>query len=574
MESTIYNRKLVTRLRQQYMLIIIVIVICIAFAISFVSGSILRKMALQSNVQELELVSQRMDTLLSKVESESMMFITSDRFQKSFVENQLHSPYQGYLYAASINSALLQFIVVQPNLQSVIFVDVDDTWFCRNYSGEAFHIPAWLVRQLEVFHQSAEQTLWYLPALDSQQSTPQILLFRKAYSFEGKLRGFLIFQLSQTAINGIVPDSISRQGDFLIYNQQRQPCMLLSEAYTISDVAAYPNLGSTNTMTRVKPGLFLTQKEFIRSGLILGILTPSSIIYRNIYVLVSTTIVIGLLLLGLSLAMVSAAAKHQLQPLDDIIDAIKRMSCGDYEAKLTVATRDELQYLSDQINSMADNTLHLMQEIRRNEEQKKQYELAYLQLQMQPHFLYNTLESLNGMIEVNDKRQAIEMTVQVARFYRQILTHDCGDAIITIEKELEIAESYLRIMQMRYHGLFHFHFDIAPEIASCKIPKLLLQPLLENSIIHGFSGMEMAYGMLRIAGRKTNDDRVCLIVEDNGRGIPTTQLKMLQAGGKKASFGLQGVQERIRIYFGSTAQLTIESQLGHGTRITIQLPLN
>ena len=574
MESTIYNRKLVTRLRQQYMLIIIVIVICIAFAISFVSGSILRKMALQSNVQELELVSQRMDTLLSKVESESMMFITSDRFQKSFVENQLHSPYQGYLYAASINSALLQFIVVQPNLRSVIFVDVDDTWFCRNYSGEAFRIPAWLVRQLEVFQQSAEQTLWYLPALDSQQSTPQILLFRKAYSFEGKLQGFLIFQLSQTAINGIVPDSISMQGDFLIYNQQRQPCMLLSETYTISDVATYPNLGSTNTMTQVEPGLFLTQKEFTRSGLILGILTPSSLIYRNIYVLVSTTLVIGLLLLGLSLAMVSAAAKHQLQPLDDIIYAIKRMSCGDYEARLTVATRDELQYLSDQINSMADNTLHLMQEIRQNEEQKKQYELAYLQLQMQPHFLYNTLESLNGMIEVNDKRQAIEMTVQVAKFYRQILTHDCGDAIITIEKELKIAESYLRIMQMRYHGLFHFHFDIAPEITSCKIPKLLLQPLLENSIIHGFSGMEMAYGTLRIAGWETNDDRVCLIVEDNGRGIPTTQLKMLQAGGKKASFGLQGIQERIRIYFGSTAQLTIESQLGHGTRITIQLPLN
>lgn len=574
MESTIYNRKLVTRLRQQYMLIIIVIVICIAFAISFVSGSILRKMALQSNVQELELVSQRMDTLLSKVESESIMFITSDRFQKSFVENQLHSPYQGYLYAASINSALLQFIVVQPNLRSVIFVDVDDTWFCRNYSGEAFRIPAWLVRQLEVFQQSAEQTLWYLPALDSQQSTPQILLFRKAYSFEGKLQGFLIFQLSQTAINGIVPDSISMQGDFLIYNQQRQPCMLLSETYTISDVATYPNLGSTNTMTQVEPGLFLTQKEFTRSGLILGILTPSSLIYRNIYVLVSTTIVIGLLLLGLSLAMVSAAAKHQLQPLDDIIYAIKRMSCGDYEARLTVATRDELQYLSDQINSMADNTLHLMQEIRQNEEQKKQYELAYLQLQMQPHFLYNTLESLNGMIEVNDKRQAIEMTVQVARFYRQILTHDCGDAIITIEKELEIAESYLRIMQMRYHGLFHFHFDIAPEITSCKIPKLLLQPLLENSIIHGFSGMEMAYGTLRIAGWETNDDRVCLIVEDNGRGIPTTQLKMLQAGGKKVSFGLQGIQERIRIYFGSTARLTIESQLGHGTRITIQLPLN
>lgn len=574
MESTIYNRKLVTRLRQQYMLIIIVIVICIAFAISFVSGSILRKMALQSNVQELELVSQRMDTLLSKVESESIMFITSDRFQKSFVENQLHSPYQGYLYAASINSALLQFIVVQPNLRSVIFVDVDDTWFCRNYSGEAFRIPAWLVRQLEVFQQSAEQTLWYLPALDSQQSTPQILLFRKAYSFEGKLQGFLIFQLSQTAINGIVPDSISMQGDFLIYNQQRQPCMLLSETYTISDVATYPNLGSTNTMTQVEPGLFLTQKEFTRSGLILGILTPSSLIYRNIYVLVSTTIVIGLLLLGLSLAMVSAAAKHQLQPLDDIIYAIKRMSCGDYEARLTVATRDELQYLSDQINSMADNTLHLMQEIRQNEEQKKQYELAYLQLQMQPHFLYNTLESLNGMIEVNDKRQAIEMTVQVARFYRQILTHDCGDAIITIEKELEIAESYLRIMQMRYHGLFHFHFDIAPEITSCKIPKLLLQPLLENSIIHGFSGMEMAYGTLRIAGWETNDDRVCLIVEDNGRGIPTTQLKMLQAGDKKVSFGLQGIQERIRIYFGSTARLTIESQLGHGTRITIQLPLN
>ena len=576
MKEILYNRKLVARICRQYMLIITVIVFCIAFAISFVGSNLLKDMVFQNHAQELELVSQRLDTLLSKAESESLLFLVSDSFQGAFGDDPLRSKYRSYLYAASINTALLQFIVVQPNIRSITFVDAGGAWFYRDSSGNtASQTPGWMVNQFQVFKQSSEQLQWYMPPLEEPQSTGQMVLFRKTYSLMGKPRGILIFQLSEHVLNDIVRESVAKQEDFLIYNQRMQPCMLISETCTLKEARSYASPDNIGKLIQVSPDLFLSQKLFRRAGLTLGILVSSSLVYQNSRILVLTTVAVGLICLIFSLFLVNAAAKHQFQPLNGIIATIKRMTHGNYEARLSVSTGDELQYLAEQINEMAGNTLRLMQEIRKNEEQKKQYELEYLQLQMQPHFLYNVLETLNGMIELGDKKNAIEMTVQVARFYRQVLTHNRGDAIIAIEQELDIAKSYLMIMQMRYHGLFLFSFDVSSEITGCKIPKLLLQPLLENSIIHGFGGGDIKNGVLRIIGCKTEDGAVCLTVEDNGCGIPPERLSALRqtlASGGKTSFGLKSIQERIKIYFGDTANLTIHSRSGEGTRVTLVLP--
>lgn len=559
------------------MLIITIIIVCIALATYFVSSDILEQLVFDRYMQELDLIAERLDTLFNKIEGESLMFIVSDSFQVDASKYQSHAEYNSFLYTSSINASLLQFLIVQPNIESITFIDTDDMWFYRDSAGRsAPQVSSWLAAQLSDFESSNIQLRWVMAPLQDA-GAPQMMLFRKAYSFAGKPKGVLVIKLSEEAVNGIIPNAMEGENDFLIFDQWSQLCLLRSNTRTAQDVAGYDWPDAHNTMTRVEPGLFFPQVAFTRASLTLGILIPASAVYQNTHMLVITTVLVGLIGLLISLVLVSSTVRRQLRPLDDIVADIQLMTQGEYDARLSISTGDELQYLAERINEMADNTQRLMHDIQESSEQKKQYELDYLQLQMQPHFLYNVLETLNGMIELGDKKNAMEMTAQVANFYRQVLAHNRGDVITTIEQELDIARSYLRIMQMRYPDKFQFSCDVQQDILSCRIPKLLLQPLLENAIMHGFNGMEEGTGAIHIGGYSSRNGEVCLLVEDNGRGMPPEKARTLlhtpQNGGR-TPFGVKSIEERLKVYFGKAAGISFDSRPGNGTRVTIVLPRN
>jgi len=217
----------------------------------------------------------------------------------------------------------------------------------------------------------------------------------------------------------------------------------------------------------------------------------------------------------------------------------------------------------------------LMDDIVKEQEQKRKSEFSALQAQINPHFLYNTLDSIVWMIESDRYREAISMVTALARLFRISLSK--GNTIITIRTELQHAMDYLHIQSIRYKNKFTVETNIDPYIEDYYTIKLIIQPLLENAIYHAIEMMG-GDGVISINGYFMNDD-IYIEVKDNGLGmLPEKAESLLEAepaAEKKGSgFGLKNVHQRIQLYYGQQYGLEIDSEIDVGTIVRIHLPAN
>lgn len=251
---------------------------------------------------------------------------------------------------------------------------------------------------------------------------------------------------------------------------------------------------------------------------------------------------------------------------------MKYIGEGDLEARVDIKSRDELGVVAQEFNKMVAKTSELMNNIFREQKKKREYELAMLQSQINPHFLYNTLESICGLAELNRNEDIISTVNELAAFYRGVLSK--GSNIIPIEDEISITVNYLNIIKVRYGDKFDYTIELDDEIFKYNTVKLVLQPLIENSIYHGLKN-KRGRGMISIKGFVKNG-KVNLHVSDNGIGMTSGELKRLfnneDMGYSKRGFGLKSTNERIKLYFGNEYGLQIESALGKGTTVKVTLP--
>jgi two-component system sensor histidine kinase YesM len=214
-----------------------------------------------------------------------------------------------------------------------------------------------------------------------------------------------------------------------------------------------------------------------------------------------------------------------------------------------------------------------MQKIVWEQTERRKSELEVLQSQINPHFLYNTLDSITWMIEGERNDDAVFMISQLARLFRISLSK--GHTIISIRDELQHAQSYMNIQKVRYKNKFQITFDVDSDILDCCIVKLILQPILENAINYGVREMDDC-GEIIVQGRK-EEDEILFTIADNGMGIPEEEIEFLltdtQRVHKKGSgVGLVNVNNRIKILFGEKYGLHIESELDEGTTVSIRIP--
>ena len=215
----------------------------------------------------------------------------------------------------------------------------------------------------------------------------------------------------------------------------------------------------------------------------------------------------------------------------------------------------------------------LMHKIVMEQTERRKSELAALQSQINPHFLYNALDSITWMIECEKNDEAVFMISQLAKLFRISLSK--GRTVISVSDELQHAQSYMNIQKIRYKSLFSVVFDIDPAVYTCCTVKLILQPILENAINYGVNGMEDD-GEIRVSGR-LKDGRVILSVSDNGIGMSREECRFLLTDSSRAEkhgsgVGLVNVNNRIRILFGPEFGLTVESEPDEGTTVSICIP--
>lgn len=263
-------------------------------------------------------------------------------------------------------------------------------------------------------------------------------------------------------------------------------------------------------------------------------------------------------------------------PIKTLERAVKELEAGREEVGIDVSGPYEIERLGHSIRSMVSTMRHLMDDIIEQEAQKRRSELDVLQSQINPHFLYNTLDSVVWMTENGRTDEAILMVTSLARFFRISLSR--GSNIIPIADELEHARHYLTIQKMRYKNKFSAVIAAEDGVEGLYTIKLIVQPILENAIYHG-----MAYadgdGEITVRARRDGED-VVIEVADNGPGMPEETVERLldqsyaaAPGTKGSGIGLRNVHQRIRLTFGEEYGLAIHSEPDAGTTVCIRLPV-
>jgi Predicted signal transduction protein with a C-terminal ATPase domain len=263
-------------------------------------------------------------------------------------------------------------------------------------------------------------------------------------------------------------------------------------------------------------------------------------------------------------------------PIKELERAVKEIEKGRLdEVKISSAGSYEVRHLGKTLNSMVAQLRNLMDDIVTEQESKRKSELDALQSQINPHFLYNTLDSIIWMIENERYDGAVTMVTALARLFRISLSK--GKNIISVADELEHVRNYLTIQKMRYKNKFDFTINAEPGTPECTTIKLIVQPLVENSIYHGMEFMN-GDGEISIHSYFQDGD-LYIDIADNGLGMPQEQADALltedgteHKHGKGSGIGLKNVQERIQLYFGDQYGLAIFSEPDEGTTARIHLP--
>lgn len=274
-------------------------------------------------------------------------------------------------------------------------------------------------------------------------------------------------------------------------------------------------------------------------------------------------------------------------PVLKLAKGMRRLSSGELGTHVPSNRKDEFGYLIQSFNRMATVQKHLIEDHYEQQLRLKTTELRFLQSQINPHFLYNTLDSIYWMAKNYDAEEISEMVMNLSSFFR--LSLNKGRQEFTIEESIVHLNYYLRIQQLRFMDNFRVEYRISERSRQIPLLKLLLQPIVENAIIHGMEGKESG-GYVIISSWVEQERTVFIRVEDNGPGIEEEQLRYIQqeldrmdhrkvaADSRneeqaKDLFGLRNVLSRMKLYYGPEAKLTVQSTWGEGTAVSISIPL-
>jgi two-component system sensor histidine kinase YesM len=262
------------------------------------------------------------------------------------------------------------------------------------------------------------------------------------------------------------------------------------------------------------------------------------------------------------------------KPIRMLCDKTAMIAKGDFTTRTSCNNHDELAVLSESFNDMASKLEQQVNRIRQEQENLRYMESKLQQAQINPHFLYNTLDTIVWLIEGNRNKEAIDIVMSLSEFFRIVVSK--GKDFITIKEEEIHIKSYLQIQQSRYKDILDYEINIPQELYQYQILKLTLQPLVENSLYHGIK-MLRARGKITVTGEKTGDD-ICFSVVDNGIGMDEEELETLRktidmpGSEQSAGFGLANVNTRIKLNYGNQYGLEIQSKKGDGTQIIVRIP--
>lgn len=336
-------------------------------------------------------------------------------------------------------------------------------------------------------------------------------------------------------------------------------------------MAEWSELASDKIITaaNAEKAELLCLKKNIGANMTLLVTTDQDILLGKVKKtpMITTTVFVFITIISLLVVwMINSSISKRL---DKIVYATEKIGEGKFDYVLDDMGGDEFGRIAGAINTMKNQIDSLIQENYERQMKIKVSEMNLLQEQINPHFLYNALAVVSSVSLREGGKQTVQSIRYLADFYRTSLSK--GRQVIAVREELSLLENYMKIQQLRFGDMLDISYEIAPEMLSCKMIKLILQPLVENAIHHGRREEQTLH--ILVLG-KSADDRLCFEVEDDGIGIEPEQLEKIRSELKlqQEGFGLKNVDIRIKLHYGQEYGVTVFSEFNKGTRIHVEIP--
>ncbi len=542
--------------------------------------------ALNNAKDKLSLVTGQTDQILSNITYNIKAFSTSSALQDAIRAEYPDNNYGNYMFSSTMHNAVHNIMEIQSLISS---------GYIHTRDGRVFDIKTDEIRTPDAemdarYREIAAEKGRILLEYPADKSGAAALTVSKSLIDirSGSCLGILTFDIKES----LFYDSYHSVSD-----EENECFLLIDSAGTIISsenrdelqTTASPEIlgllegmGKPEQKSQYKSGGKIPQETTAEHMLLLSSETENGDylvvymmryyrIYKEALNLALFLLIIGILVLAAGVLLSSRLAQSIVGPVIRLADYADEAGKGNFDLPVPVHSGDEIGFLAERFGVMNHNIKELTTRIYNEQTQKKEYELKMLQAQINPHSLYNCLDNISSLITDQKNETATAMVSHLGRYYRAILSK--GRNIITIREELELIRAYLEIQLIRIPDLFTYEITVDEDILDFKILKMILQPIVENSVIHGFAGFKNS-GRIKIEGTLENQT-VCILISDNGKGIPEGSRSSIFAPAPTAipkHFGLKNIQERIRLKHGEKYGISIKSEQGQGTQIEVRFP--
>lgn len=395
-----------------------------------------------------------------------------------------------------------------------------------------------------------------------------ISLLRPFYDIStGDLLGYVEISVSESAISGIYADQNGQQRIFMIDSSGTIQSTDISSELDTSYQYGTEILDSSGS------GYFFSGKDLIFYSYFPTLnwyivsQIPFADFLSSMLLLFGISLVIAMLIMAVCIYVSQRVALRVTSPLSHLVAHIQKVKSGIWEPIDIIPCNEEISTLFHSFNGMITTQTKMRDDLIEAEKLKRQLSLSLLQEQVNPHFLYNTLDNICSLAEIDEKDTLIRLTMSLSSFYRSSLSK--GKMHVTVKEELDISRSYLEIMQIRYINKFDYTISCPKSLEECQCIKLLLQPVIENSIYHGIKELP-GHGHISVRVEEEGD-AVCFMIEDNGKGISNSDYDRLWSG-QSGHFGIKNIHQRIQLYYGNQYGLSIRNRKEGGCLTVITIP--
>ncbi len=588
-----FFRSIKTRLLTFILLVVLVPLIFLGFTMFRASSSIIEKSVTLNTSESMDQVLDNIEFHLKDMESVATDIIFNPTIINNLKNINGNYDFQDIQSTNEIKSALIKQISVKTGLKSVFLIG--DNYFVIS-SGNTYVSPAPLDNLPELMRQQP----WYAKAVanggrsyftiagtesriseeaGAEEETNQTIRLARLYRDiqSGNPVGVLGIDLEYKVIDSIISKLQTEFNSSLILVDEdghviykRDPADWFMENGKRAEMDI---IGLESGVDEIKghgERLLRIYRTSHLSGWKVIQLIPYSEILAPVRFIQKLTLFLVAVCLISALVISVFVSNRLLKPLQHLVGLMKKVQQGDLDVKLDSIRNDEIGHLSRNFNTMTWRLKEMHSEIYREQELKRQAELSALQAQIQPHFLYNTLDSIKWMAVMRGEQQISDMISALVNLLRNSI--NLGKETITIRQEIDNLFNYIRIQQMRYLESFEMDVQVDENTLEFGIPKLVLQPLVENAIFHGMEGIDSG-GRITVKVSLKEGHILCRI-SDNGRGITSDQLEAIMEGRVKSKFSgisVKNVSERLKLHYGKEYGLQFISE-GGGTEVIVHFP--